>query len=92
LVAPVAPVGPSGLSGTTLSPFGGGSPLVAGGPGLFGGSPFSASGGGVPLLGLNAMLAMVMLLAGLAWRRRSWDLPRLGAESALLASALDRPG
>jgi hypothetical protein len=85
-------VGPSGLTATSSSPFGSGSFDHPGGAALLGNAPFSSPGGSVPLLGLNAMLAAVTLLAGLTWRRRSWDLPVLRGESALLASALDRPG
>jgi hypothetical protein len=86
-----APPGPSGLAATASSPFGSGSFDHPGGV-FFGNAPFSSPAGSVPLLGLNAMLAAVTLLAGLTWRRRSWDLPVLRGESALLASALDRPG
>lgn len=84
-------VGPSGLAAVSLSPFG----AAPGSPGMpvqFGDAPFSSTGGSMPLLGLDTMLAAMMLLAGITWRRRSWELPVLKGESALLASALDRPG
>ncbi len=84
-------VGPSGLGAVTLSPFGA-APGMATMPVQFGDAPFSTTGGSMPLLGLDTMLAAMMLLAGISWRRRSWALPVLRGESALLASALDRPG
>ncbi|HEY5195628.1 MAG TPA: hypothetical protein VIJ51_01220 [Solirubrobacteraceae bacterium] len=57
---------------------------------LFGSA--SGSVGGSLLLGIDALLAFGTLLAGVAWRRRSWDLPVLPRQSALLSLALDRPG
>jgi hypothetical protein len=88
-VAPVDPVGAA-----TVTPFGAGPlPQPGGMTALYGNVPFSSSGGTMaPLLPLSAVLAAMTLLAGMSWRRRSWDLPVLAGESALLASALDRPG
>jgi hypothetical protein len=88
------PVGPAGLPATTISPFGVNPPQMPGGmTPLFGNAPFSSTGAGIaPLVPLSAMLAAMTLVAGLAGRRRSWDLPVLLGESALLSSALDRPG
>jgi hypothetical protein len=87
-------IGPAGLGATTLSPFGSAPLQQPGGPALFANNaPTSSSGGSSSaLLGLNAMLAAMTLLAGISWRRRSWAWPVLSGESALLASALDRPG
>jgi hypothetical protein len=84
-------VGPSGLGAVSVSPFGA-TPGAPGMPVQFGDAPFSSTGGSMPLLGLDTMLAAMMLLAGITWRRRSWELPVLKGESALLSSALDRPG
>jgi hypothetical protein len=84
-------IGPSGLGAVTLSPFGA-APGMATMPVQFGDAPFSSTGGSMPLLGLDTMLAAMMLLAGISWGRRSWELPVLKGESALLSSALDRPG
>jgi hypothetical protein len=75
----------------SVSPFGA-TPGAPGMPVQFGDAPFSSTGGSMPLLGLDTMLAAMMLLAGITWRRRSWELPVLKGESALLSSALDRPG
>ncbi len=92
-LAQAAVVGPSGLSATTMSPFGVDAPLQPGSAVVFGnGAPTTSAGAGAPLLGLNAVLAAMTLLAGLSWRRRSWQLPVLHGESALLSSAPDRPG
>ncbi|HEU0315859.1 MAG TPA: hypothetical protein VFR49_00940 [Solirubrobacteraceae bacterium] len=94
-IAPVESFSPSGLPATTITAFGT-APL--GQPGgmtalYYGNVPFSSSGGLMaPLIQLSALLAAMTLLAGMSWRRRSWDLPALAGESALLASALDRPG
>jgi hypothetical protein len=52
----------------------------------------SGSSGGTALLGVDSLLAVAVLLVGAAWRRRSWDLPVLPRQSALLSLALDRPG
>jgi hypothetical protein len=52
----------------------------------------SGSSGGMALLGVDSLLAIAVLLVGAAWRRRSWDLPVLPRQSALLSLALDRPG
>jgi hypothetical protein len=57
---------------------------------LFGSA--SGSAGGTSLLGIDALFAFAVLIAGAAWRRRSWDLPVLARQSALLCLALDRPG
>jgi hypothetical protein len=57
---------------------------------LFGSA--SGSAGGSALLGIDALFTVAVLLAGAAWRRRSWDLPVLPGQSALLSLALDRPG
>lgn len=84
-------VGPSGLAAVSVSPFGA-SPGAPGMPVQFGDAPFSSTGGSMPLLGLDTMLAAMMLLAAMSWRRRAWELPVLKGESALLSSALDRPG
>jgi hypothetical protein len=86
--------GPSGLGTTTLAAIGPGPLQQPGGPAVFGNSaPTSSSGGSSSVLfGLNAMLAAMTLLAGMSWRRRSWGRPVLRGESALLSSALDRPG
>ncbi len=91
---PAESFGPSGLPATTLTAFGTGPLQQPGGmTALYGNVPFSSSGGNMaPLIQLSAVLAAMTLLAGLSWRRRSWDLPALAGESALLASALDRPG
>ncbi|MGI8803912.1 MAG: hypothetical protein ACR2KV_17405, partial [Solirubrobacteraceae bacterium] len=87
------PVSPAGVPASTISPLGSGAPDRPGvAAGLFGNAPFSSSASSAPLLGLNALLAAVTLLSGMAWRRRSWDLPVFHGESALLSSALDRPG
>jgi hypothetical protein len=59
-------------------------------PGLFGAA--SGSAGGIALLGIDVLLTAAVLLAGAQWRRRSWDLPVLARQSALLSLALDRPG
>ena len=48
--------------------------------------------GGSSLLGIDALFTIAALLVGAAWRRRSWDLPVLARQSALLSLALDRPG
>jgi hypothetical protein len=92
--APVDTVGPAGLPATTVTPFGAGPlPQPGGMTALYGNVPFSSSGGTMaPLIQLSALLAAMTLLAGISWRRRSWDLPVLAGDSALLASALDRPG
>jgi hypothetical protein len=52
----------------------------------------SGSSGGTALLGVDSLLAIAVLLVGATWRRRSWDLPVLPRQSALLSLALDRPG
>lgn len=52
----------------------------------------SGPAGGSSLLGIDALFAIAALLVGAAWRRRSWDLPVLARQSALLSLALDRPG
>jgi len=57
---------------------------------LFGNAPGPA--GGSSLLGIDALFTIAVLLVGAAWRRRSWDLPVLPSQSALLSLALDRPG
>ncbi len=44
------------------------------------------------LLGVDALLTLAVLLVGAVWLRRSWDLPVLPRQSALLSLALDRPG
>jgi len=80
--------GPSGLLPTDPRPV-----PAPGGPAnstLFGNA--SAPSGGAALLGIDALLTIAVLLVGAAWRRRSWDLPVLPSQSALLALALDRPG
>jgi len=57
---------------------------------LFGSA--SGSAGGSSLLGIDALLAIAAVISAAAWRRRSWDLPLLPRQSALLSLALDRPG
>jgi hypothetical protein len=52
----------------------------------------SAAAGGSALLGIDTLFTIAALLVGVAWRRRSWDLPVLPGQSALLSLALDRPG
>jgi hypothetical protein len=52
----------------------------------------SGSAGVSLLLGIDGLFAIAALLVGAAWRRRSWDLPVLPRQSALLSLALDRPG
>jgi len=52
----------------------------------------SGSAGVSMLLGIDGLFAVAALLVGAAWRRRSWDLPVLPRQSALLSLALDRPG
>ncbi len=93
-LAPVDPFGPAGLPAATVTAFGAGPVQQPGGmTALYGNVPFSSSGANVaPLIQLSAVLAAMTLLAGISRRRRSWDLPALLGESALLASALDRPG
>ena len=93
-IAPAESVSPSGLPATTITAFGTAPLRQPGGmTALYGNVPFSSSGGLMaPLIQLSALLAAMTLLAGMSWRRRSWDLPALAGESALLASALDRPG
>jgi hypothetical protein len=66
---------------------------VPGGPAntmLFGNA--SGPAGISALLGIDALLTIAVLLVGAAWLRRSWDLPVLPRQSALLSLALDRPG
>ncbi len=66
---------------------------VPGGPAntmLFGNA--SGPAGASALLGVDALLTLAVLLVGAAWLRRSWDLPVLPSQSALLSLALDRPG
>ncbi len=85
-------IGPAGLGSVSLdSPWGSGSP-VPGGSAWLGGAPVSSSGAsGVSLSGLTAVLAAMMLLAGVSWRQ-PWLWPQAGLSSLLAASALDRPG
>lgn len=52
----------------------------------------SGPAGGSSLLGIDGLFTIAALLVGAAWRRRSWDLPVLARQSALLSLALDRPG
>jgi hypothetical protein len=89
-----APADPVGIPAATVTPFGAGPlPQPGGMTALYGNVPFSSSAGTMaPLIQLSALLAAMTLLAGISWRRRSWDLPVLAGDSALLASALDRPG
>jgi hypothetical protein len=93
--SPVELIGPAGLRATAVSPSGVDPlqpPSGMTAP-LFGNAPFSSTGAGVaPFIPLSAILAAMTLVAGMAGRRRSWDLPLLLGESTLLSSALDRPG
>jgi hypothetical protein len=52
----------------------------------------SGSAGVSLLLGIDGLFAIAALVVGAAWRRRSWDLPVLPRQSALLSLVLDRPG
>jgi hypothetical protein len=52
----------------------------------------SGSVGGSTLLGIDGLFTIAVLLVGVTWRRRSWDLSVLPRQSALLSLALDRPG